>query len=153
MMNLFRSEVYRWVLATLLLCSAIEKSESFEISSRPPSNPVIVILGDEAKLEWQFSDAPSSYFVQFWRQKPGEKLKQIATSKNGNAFNPSDTTEFKASLPAKLTLKNVQRNEEYTYSIILLDSNAVEVERDTVTIDVVGNDKLIHNTVERHGFD
>lgn len=55
---------------------------------------------------------------------------------NGNAFDPSSTSEFEALLPATLILKNVQRNEEYTNAIILLDSNAVEKARDMVTIDV-----------------
>ncbi|PFX15609.1 Peroxidasin-like [Stylophora pistillata] len=114
-------------------------SVSFRIS-RTPSNPTIVVIGENntrVRLEWQFSDAPSNYFVQFWRRKPGGDLKQIASSTNGNAFNPGSTSEFEALLPATLTLKNVQSNEEYTYAIILLNSQASELARDTVTIDVL----------------
>ena len=87
---------------------------------------------------WRYSDAPSQYFVQFWRQKTGEKIKQISSSKDGNAFDPSNTNEFDASLDATLTLKNVERNEEYTYSIYLLDSSARVVEKHAVSINVVG---------------
>ncbi|XP_022805185.1 protein turtle-like, partial [Stylophora pistillata] len=121
-----------------VLCSS--KSESFRISRTPPSNPTIVVLGEnsaQVSLAWELSDAPNNYFVQFWRRKPGEDLKQIAIRTNGNAFHPGSTSEFKASLPATLTLKNVERNEEYSYTITLLNSQAVEVARDTVTIDVV----------------
>ena len=87
---------------------------------------------------WRYSDAPSQYFVQFWRQKTGETIKQISSSKDGNAFDPSNTNEFDASLDATLTLKNVERNEEYTYSIYLLDSSAALLETHAVSIDVVG---------------
>ena len=87
---------------------------------------------------WRYSDAPSQYFVQFWRQKTGEKIKQISSSKDGNAFDPRNTSKFDASLEATLTLKNVERNEEYTYSIILLDSSAKMVETHAVSINVVG---------------
>ncbi|PFX13051.1 hypothetical protein AWC38_SpisGene22906 [Stylophora pistillata] len=141
MMNLFTSEVFQLVFATLLLCYAVEKSEELSFTiSRTPSNPTIVVLGvndTQVELEWQFSHEPNEYFVQFWRQKPGEILKQLTLSRNGNAFEPGDTNEYVANLPAKLTLKKVQRNEEYTYAILLLNSLAYEEARDIVTIKVV----------------
>ena len=65
-------------------------------------------------------------------------MEQISSSRNGNAFYPSNTNEFDASLEATLTLKNVKRNEEYTYSIYLLDSSARVVETHAVSINVVG---------------
>ena len=65
-------------------------------------------------------------------------MEQISSSKDGNAFDPSNTNEFDASLDATLTLKNVERNEEYTYSIILLDSGAKVVDTHAVSINVVG---------------
>ena len=58
---------------------------------------------------------------------------------DGNAFDPRNTKEFDASLEATLTLKNVvKRNEEYTYSIVLMDSSARVVEKHAVSINVVG---------------
>ena len=99
---------------------------------------VLGVNSHRVRLEWRYSNAPSQYFVQFWRQKTGEKIKQISSSKDGNAFDPSNTNEFDASLDATLTLKNVERNEEYTYSIYLLDSSAREVETHAVSINVVG---------------
>ena len=99
---------------------------------------VLGVNSHRVRLEWRYSNAPSQYFVQFWRQKPGETIKQISSSKDGNAFYPSNTNEFDASLDATLTLKNVERNEEYTYSIILLDSGAKVVDTHAVSINVVG---------------
>nr|XP_058952433.1 protein turtle-like [Pocillopora verrucosa] len=139
-MDLSLNCVFRMVLVTLLFCSGIQKSESAFRISQKPSNPTIVVLGvnsSRVTLVWRYSDAPSQYFVQFWRQKTGEKITQISSSRDGNAFNPSNTNEFDASLEATLTLKNVERNEEYTYSIILLDSGARQVETHAVSINVV----------------
>ena len=99
---------------------------------------VLGVNSSRVTLVWRYSDAPSQYFVQFWRQKTGEKITQISSSRDGNAFNPSNTNEFDASLEATLTLKNVERNEEYTYSIYLLDSSAIVVDTDAVSINVVG---------------
>ena len=99
---------------------------------------VLGVNSHRVRLEWRYSDAPRQYFVQFFRQKPGETIEQISSSKDGNAFDPRNTSKFDASLEATLTLKNVERNEEYTYSIILLDSSAKMVETHAVTINVVG---------------
>ena len=99
---------------------------------------VLGVNSHRVRLEWRYSDAPSQYFVQFYRQKPGETMEQISSSRDGNAFDPSNTNEFDASLEATLTLKNVKRNEEYTYSISLLDSNARVVDTHAVSINVVG---------------
>ena len=99
---------------------------------------VLGVNSSQVKLEWQYSDVPSQYFVQFWRQKTGEKFTQISTSKNGNAFDPSDTEEFVARLPATLILKNVKAIEKYTYSLYLLDSDARVLEKHAVFIKVVG---------------
>ena len=99
---------------------------------------VLGVNSHRVRLEWRYSDAPRQYFVQFLRQKPGETMEQISSSRNGNAFDPRNTNEFDASLEATLTLKNVKRNEEYTYSIYLLDSSARVVETHAVSINVVG---------------
>ena len=99
---------------------------------------VLGVNSHRVRLEWRYSDAPRQYFVQFFRQKPGETIEQISSSKDGNAFNPRNTSKFDASLEATLTLKNVERNEEYTYSIILLDSSAKMVDTHSVSINVVG---------------
>ena len=99
---------------------------------------VLGVNSHRVRLEWRYSDAPSQYLVQFYRQKPGETMEQISSSRDGNAFDPSNTNEFDASLEATLTLKNVKRNEEYTYSISLLDSNARVVGTHAVSINVVG---------------
>ena len=99
---------------------------------------VLGVNSSQVTLVWRYSDAPSQYFVQFWRRKTGEKIKQISSSKDGNAFNPSNTEEFVARLDATLILKNVKASEKYTYSLYLLDSNARVLEKHAVFIKVVG---------------
>ena len=100
---------------------------------------VLGVNSSQVTLVWRYSDAPNQYFVQFWRQKTGEKITQIiSTSKNGNAFDPSNTVEFVARLDATLILKNVKGGEEYTYSLFLLDSNAITKDTHAVSIKVVG---------------
>ena len=99
---------------------------------------VLGVNSSQVTLVWRYSDAPSQYFVQFWRQKTGEKITQISISKNGNAFDPSNTEEFVAQLPATLILKNVKASEKYTYSLYLLDSDAKVLETPAVFIKVVG---------------
>lgn len=99
---------------------------------------VLGVNSSDVKLVWQFSDAPSNYLVLFFRQKTGGTPKQISASKNGNAFIPSNTEEFVASLDAKLTLKNVRKDDEYTYSIFLMDSVPVQKDSHSVSIIVVG---------------
>ena len=97
------------------------------------------VNSSQVTLVWRYSDAPSQYFVQFWRQKTGEKITQIlSTSKNGNAFDPSNTEEFVARLDATLILKSVKASEKYTYSLSLLDSNVRVLEKHAVFIKVVG---------------
>ena len=99
---------------------------------------VLGVNSSQVTLVWRYSDAPSQYFVQFWRQKTGEEITQISSSKNGNAFDPSNTEEFVARLDATLILKNVKASEKYTYSLYLLDSNARVLETHAVFIKVVG---------------
>ena len=99
---------------------------------------VLGVNSSQVKLEWRYFDAPSQYFVQFWRQKTGEEITQISTSKNGNAFDPSNTEEFVARLDATLILKSVKASEKYTYSLYLLDSNAKVLKKHAVFIKVVG---------------
>ncbi|CAH3166103.1 unnamed protein product, partial [Pocillopora meandrina] len=114
-------------------------SESFRISQKP-SNPTIVVLGVNSSLvslEWRYSDAPPNYYVQFLREKPRETVEIISSSKDRNAFEPSSTKEFEASLEATLKLKNVKRNEEYTYTIFLLDTKLQSQGSHAVSIIVV----------------
>ena len=99
---------------------------------------VLGVNSSQVTLVWRYSDAPSQYFVQFWRQKTGEEITQISSSKNGNAFDRSNTEEFVARLDATLILKNVKGGEEYTYSLFLLDSNAITKDTHAVSIKVVG---------------
>ena len=99
---------------------------------------VLGVNSSQVRLEWRYSDAPSQYFVQFFREIPGKKMEQLSSSMDGNAFDPRNTSKFDASLEATLTLKNVERNEEYTYSIYLLDSRATLLETHAVSINVVG---------------
>ena len=130
-----------WCVEISLNFVCFASSESAFRISQKPSNPTIVVLGvnsSQVTLVWRYSDAPSQYFVQFWRQKTGEEITQISTSKNGNAFDPSNTEEFVARLDATLILKSVKASEKYTYSLYLLDSNAKVLEKHAVFIKVVG---------------
>ena len=99
---------------------------------------VLGVNSSLVSLKWQYSDAPPNYFVQFLRKKPRETIEPISTSKDGNAFEPSNTKEFEASLEATLKLKNVKRNEEYTYTIFLLDTKLQPQGSHAVSIIVVG---------------
>ena len=133
-----------WCVEISLNFVCFASSESAFRISQKPSNPTIVVLGvnsSRVTLVWQYSDVPSQpsqYFVQFWRRKTGEKIKQISSSKDGNAFNPSNTEEFVARLDATLILKSVKASEKYTYSLSLLDSNVRVLEKHAVFIKVVG---------------
>ena len=99
---------------------------------------VLGVNSSLVSLEWRYSDAPPNYFVQFLRKKPRERTETISSSKDGNAFEPSSTKEFEASLDATLKLKNVKRNEEYTYTIFLLDTKLQSQGSHAVSIIVVG---------------
>ena len=99
---------------------------------------VLGVNSSDVKLDWQFSGAPQNYLVQIFKQKPGGTLEQITASKDGNAFIPSNTKDFVASLDAQLKLKNVGKDDEYTYSIILSNSVPAQEDSHAVSIIVVG---------------
>ena len=99
---------------------------------------VLGVNSSDVKLDWQFSGAPQNYLVQIFKQKPGGTLEQITSSKDGNAFIPSNTKDFVASLDAQLKLKNVGKDDEYTYSIILSNSVPAQEDSHAVSIIVVG---------------
>ena len=76
------------------------------------------------KLEWRWDLAgATSRSVKFEREKPGEnKAATLIAARGDNfGFNVLDqfVKEYDAKSPATLTLKNVDNNEEYIYTIRL----------------------------------
>ena len=121
--------------------------ESFNFTGKP-ADPIVVIDGvnsTEVQLVWNFTAAPSSSFaVIINRRRPtGSQLTQVASrnslSGSSSAFNVPDPDTYEANLPATLVIKNVTRNDEYVYSISILDlgPGAVLVLFDEATVDVL----------------
>lgn len=98
-------------------------------------------------LKWDFTTPASKYFVIISRQRPGETdAEQIATRSESSPFSyvkHSYYKEYTASRPATLLLKDVQRDEEYDYTLSILDETSVQQLSDRVTVEVVGKYKFI----------
>lgn len=119
-------------------------SESFNFT-RKPVDPTVVVEGinsTRVQLVWDFTAASgSSFLISIKRRSiadPGSQSIQIAArSDSSSAFNgvPPD---YEANLPATLVIKNVSRNDEFTYSVGVLNINTgLEELFDEVTVDVL----------------
>lgn len=103
-----------------------------------------MLEGGNKQLIWDFTTSASKYFVTFSRLR-GANLEQIATRTESSSYDylqDSYKTDYTASLPATLLLKEVKRDEEYVYIIKILNGLAAEVLKDQVTVEVVAKFKL-----------
>ena len=98
-----------------------------------PGDPTVVIEGvnnTQVQLVWNFTAAPNSSFVLLIRRRsPTGLTSQIASRVSGSSsgFSVLDPA-YEANLPATLVIKNVTRNDEYVYSISIMDLDAGGVE-------------------------
>ena len=123
--------------------------EALTFSSRP-DNPTIVVEGvnsTNVDLTWKISTTSGEVLdnLFFKRQKSGDDNPvNIASRKSSTAFtllNNSFETEYRASLPATLSLLNVDNTEEYIYSLEVSyddSSNVAQEVVDKVTVIVRG---------------
>ena len=102
-------------------------SESIRVNK--PEDPKIVVLGvnsNQVSLKWDFS-TDSGETIQsliFQRQKPGKtEQTQIASRGPNEGFtmlNPfKDFKKYRAVLDSELIIFNVQKDEEYVYTLLL----------------------------------
>ena len=103
-------------------------SESITLRSKP-EDPKIVVLGvnsNVVSLKWDFS-TDSGETIQsliFKRQKPGDiQQTQIASRGPNEAFTIQDPfkdfKKYRALLDSELKIFNVQRDEEYVYTLAI----------------------------------
>ena len=99
-----------------------------------PADPTVVIEGvnsTQVQLVWNFTASSSSFLVSIRRAPTGSgsTSQNIASRISGSSsgFNVLDSA-YEANLPATLVIKNVTRNDEYMYSISVLDLDAGGVE-------------------------
>ena len=118
--------------------------ETFQFIQKPP-RIVRVVEGTRKSLIWDFTATASKYYVIISRQRPGETVtEQIATRRESTWFTikGSYSANYIAWLPATLQLINVQRSENYVYTLSIFDEFAVQRLSDSVTVEVVGKYKL-----------
>ena len=114
-----------------------------------PADPTVVIEGvdsTQVQLVWNFTASSSSFIVSIRRKTPTGSTSQIASRISGSSsgFNVLDSA-YEANLPATLVIKNVTRNDEYVYSISVLDidAGAVQVLSDEVAVDLLCKSELV----------
>ena len=109
--------------------------------SKRPDNPTIVVEGvnsTNVDLTWGISTTGGEVLDKlfFKRQKSGDdNLVNIASRKSSTAFtllSSSFETEYRASLPARLTLLNVDNTEEYIYSLEVSYDDSSNVPQEVV---------------------
>ncbi|KAL9964710.1 hypothetical protein ACROYT_G028387 [Oculina patagonica] len=119
----------RLMLVILCVFGAVEQSESKIDFNDQPEDPKIVVLGVNSSvvsLKWDFfSDAGETIqSVIFKRQKPGEtQAEQIASRGPNDEFTMTapfkDFKKYRANGKSELKIFNVQRDEEYVYTLAL----------------------------------
>ena len=118
-----------------------------------PVDPTVVIEGvnsTQVQLVWNFTAAPSSSFILFIQRRTptGSQNTNVASrtriSGSSSVFTVSDP-DYEANLPATLVIKDVTRNDEFVYSISVLDLDAAGRQEifDEVTVDVLCKSDLV----------
>ena len=115
-----------------------------------PADPTVVIEGvnnTQVQLVWNFTASSSSFVVSIRRKTPTGSTSQIASLISGSSsgFNVFDSA-YEANLPATLVIKNVTRNDEYVYSISVLNLDAGGVEvllSNEVAVDLLCKSELV----------
>ncbi|KAL9964683.1 hypothetical protein ACROYT_G028358 [Oculina patagonica] len=111
--------------------------------TRKPANPTVVVEGvnnTQVELVWNFT-ATASFGISIKRRADGSQKVPIASRADSSpTFTISDNfkAEYEANLPATLVIKDVTRNDEYKYTIRVINSvTFVEELLDKVTVDVL----------------
>jgi len=103
----------------------LRASEAFTFTNEP-EKPTVVVEGVNStlvRLIWEFALGPdeSVLTVTFDRQKPGESMRTLIASRYGNTpftfARVKFANKYRALLPATLVLLNVNKNEEFLYSL------------------------------------
>ena len=127
-------------------------SESAVDCKIKPENPKIVVLGvdsDEVSLNWKNCDGDASETIRsfsFFRQRPGSvETEQIASRDAAQGFTMiapfQNKRKYEALLNQELKIYNVQRDEEYVYTLEIdyrASGGALQEEAFRVTVDVKG---------------
>jgi len=127
-------------------------SESAIVCAVEPENPTNVVLGVNSQtvsLKWENCRGDAGETIDsftFKRQRPGEtETEQIASRKRNGAFNPSpqfaDFRKYNAILDQELQIFNVQKNDEYVYTLEInyeTSQNVVSDEAFQVAVRVKG---------------
>ena len=127
-------------------------SESAIVCQEKPDDPTLVVLGvnsSEVSLIWKNCDPSNSETItsfSFVRQRPGSvETQQIASRPENQGFTMispfKDEKEYKAQLEQELKIFNVQKDDEYVYTLEVdfrATDGALLEEHFRVTIDVKG---------------
>ena len=117
-----------------------------------PDDPTIVVLGgnsSEVSLVWETCGGDAGETIRsfsFFRQRPGSiETEQIASRDENEDFTMissfKDNKKYKAQLEQELKIFNVQRDDEYLYTLEVdfrATDGALLEEHFRVTIDVKG---------------
>lgn len=105
------------------------------------------INSTRVQLVWNFTAASGSSFLIAMKRRssrgPGSQPTQIAARSDSSSVFNGVPPDYEANLPATLVIKNVTRNDEYTYNVGVLNSNTgLEELFDEVTVDVLCKSQL-----------
>ena len=127
-------------------------SESVVVCQEKPDNPTIVVLGVNSSivsLNWRTCSGNAGETIRsfsFFRQRPGSIVtEQIASRGAIEVFTMiapfEDRKKYDARLDQELRILNVQRNEEYVYTLTIdyrSSYGAILKKPFRVTVDVKG---------------
>ena len=127
-------------------------SESVIICQEKPDDPTIVVLGvnsSEVSLIWETCGGNAGETIRsysFFRQRPDSiETEQIASRDANQGFTMigpfKNSNKYQASLNQELKIFNVQRDEEYVYTLQVdfrVSDNALQEENFRVAVDVKG---------------
>ena len=113
-------------------------SESFSFTRKPANRTVVVegVNSTQVELVWNFT-ATSGFIVSIFRERTdGSQRAQIAARSNNDAVFDILKPGYEGNLPATLVIKDVTRNDEYVYRLVVSTSSGVPKLTDEVTVDV-----------------
>lgn len=151
-MNAFLVIVTRWMLAMFWVFGALQQSESAIVCQEKPDDPKIVVLGvnsNVVSLNWKTCSGNNGETIRsfsFSRQRPDSLVTDLIAARDRNEgftmIEPfKDKKKYEARLDQELKIFNVQRDEEYIYTLEVdfkTIDGAVREENFRVTIDVKG---------------
>ena len=127
-------------------------SESVVVCQEKPDNPTIVVLGVNSSivsLNWRTCGGNAGETIRsfsFFRQRPGSIVTEQIASRGANEgftmIGPfEDRKKYDARLHQELRILNVQKNEEYVYTLAIhykTSGGAFLEQPFRVTVDVKG---------------